>query len=85
MTAIKVFSESIKYLKDHLLNRCLNMACGLTDEDVLWTLTVPAVWNDKAKLFMRRAAEIVRLIHFYGLECRAISKFKKSYSNINSI
>ncbi|XP_071180737.1 heat shock 70 kDa protein 12B-like [Mytilus edulis] len=58
LPAITVFSESIKYLKNHLTNRCLNMTCGLKDEDILWTLTVPAIWNDKAKLFMRRAAEM---------------------------
>lgn len=57
MNALTVFTMSIKYLKEHLLNTLGNRASGVTDRDVHWVLTVPAIWNDNAKQFMREAAE----------------------------
>jgi len=32
----------------------------LTSKDARWVLTVPAIWNDVAKQFMREAAEKVQ-------------------------
>ena len=60
MNALTVFTMSIKYLKEHLLNTLGNRASGVTDRDVHWVLTVPAIWNDNAKQFMREAAEKVK-------------------------
>ena len=31
-------------------------ALNITEEDILWVLTVPAIWNDFGKAFMRKAA-----------------------------
>ena len=31
----------------------------LDDEEIHWVITVPAIWDDAAKSFMRRAAEEV--------------------------
>ena len=56
MPAIKVFSESIKYLKDQLLDALAKKATTMTLEDIHWVLTVPAIWSDAAKQFMREAA-----------------------------
>ena len=56
MPAIKVFSESIKYLKDQLLEALAKKATTMTLEDIHWVLTVPAIWSDAAKQFMREAA-----------------------------
>ena len=50
---------SIKYLKDHLLKNTRDRLSGLEEEDIQWVLTVPAIWNDAAKQFMREAAEDV--------------------------
>ena len=59
MQAIEVFSACIKYLKEHLENTC-KLACpDLKLEDIRWVLTVPAIWNDASKQFMREAAEKV--------------------------
>ena len=63
MKAICVFSEGICYLKNHLIN-ALNERNSRNDfsvQDILWILTVPAIWNDHAKQFMREAAEKVIL------------------------
>ena len=59
LNALTVFSMSIKFLKDHLVNTLSNRASGVTQDDVHWVLTVPAIWNDNAKQFMREAAEKV--------------------------
>ena len=72
MPALKIFSEAIKYLKHHfeilLENSMLSHdgsrpAVKVTEDresswssDILWVLTVPAIWSDQAKQFMREAA-----------------------------
>uniref|UniRef100_K1RRW5 Heat shock 70 kDa protein 12B n=1 Tax=Magallana gigas TaxID=29159 RepID=K1RRW5_MAGGI len=57
MKAIKVFSSAIGYLRDHLMTECKKQMSGIEESDVMWVLTVPAIWDDKSKQFMREAAE----------------------------
>lgn len=55
LPAMYVFSKAIEYMHDHLLK-------GLNeqdDEEIKWVLTVPAIWDNSAKQFMRDAAEQV--------------------------
>jgi molecular chaperone DnaK (HSP70) len=59
MDALTVFSLSIKYLKDHLLGMLKGSFSGVEEKDITWVITVPAIWNDSAKKFMRKAAEKV--------------------------
>ena len=65
MEAMKVFSAAIGYLKDHLLSTCEKQLTDIKDSDIKWVLTVPAIWNDPSKQFMREAAEKVPSILFY--------------------
>ena len=61
MTAFKVFSGAIKYLKDHLIdsvNKRQN-AININASSIRWVITVPAIWSDHSKQFMREAAEEV--------------------------
>ncbi|XP_048778237.1 uncharacterized protein LOC125681969 isoform X2 [Ostrea edulis] len=53
--ALEVVSIAIKYLCD----QCMKMLTekGVKKDDVLWVVTVPAIWDDFAKQFMRKAAE----------------------------
>ena len=60
MSAMDVFSACIKYLKDHLFKKCLQQLPGTSDSDIRWVLTVPAIWNDTSKQFMREAADKVK-------------------------
>ena len=61
LPAKDVFKHAIKYLRDDLLKECsIGVLDTITDTDVLWVLTVPAIWNDMAKKFMREAAEEVQ-------------------------
>ncbi|KAL3878480.1 hypothetical protein ACJMK2_030825 [Sinanodonta woodiana] len=58
--AIIVFSGALKYLKNHLLT-LLNQRkekVAISSADIHWILTVPAIWNDGSKQFMRDAAEM---------------------------
>lgn len=61
MPAIDVFSAAIKYMKDCLLKE-LNeedYENAVEADNIRWVLTVPAIWDDTAKQFMRIAAEKV--------------------------
>lgn len=58
LPAVEVFSLSIQALQLHM--RKLIEAKNVTlDDKTKWVLTVPAIWTDTAKLFMRKAAEMV--------------------------
>ena len=62
LPAIDVFAAAIEYMKDHFLDKLRD---GNDDEkfvtvkDVHFILTVPAIWSDLAKQFMRQAAIMV--------------------------
>lgn len=53
-----VFKYSIEYLKDHLLAEIAKTTIGIQIDinDIKFILTVPAIWDDTAKMFMREAA-----------------------------
>lgn len=68
MKAIKVFSESICYLKKDLTAHLKNVDLK-ADENIHWMLTVPAIWDDGAKQFMREAAEQVNHDKAYTFSC----------------
>lgn len=59
MEAMKVFSAAIGYLKDHMLTTCKKQLTDIQQSDIKWVLTVPAIWTDSSKQFMREAAEKV--------------------------
>ncbi|XP_062596268.1 heat shock 70 kDa protein 12B-like, partial [Saccostrea cucullata] len=59
LLALHVFSHSIEFLKKDCFENL--KIKGLQDEvnfekEILWVLTVPAIWDDAAKQFMRTAA-----------------------------
>ena len=58
LPAKTVFALAIRYLKDDLKETCAKklLEGNLVDDDIHWVLTVPAIWNDQAKAFMREAA-----------------------------
>lgn len=60
LPVLKVFACAIAYLKDHLLDHLeKNFTDHFKTEDIYWVLTVPAIWDDKAKFIMRSAAQKV--------------------------
>jgi hypothetical protein len=60
MPAMIVFTESLKYLKDHLIKTLEKDSIDIRPQDIHWVITVPAIWTDSAKQFMREAAINVR-------------------------
>ena len=46
-------------MKDHLFRNFKDRVPQLQDEDIHWVLTVPAIWDEVAKKFMRKSAEEV--------------------------
>ncbi|XP_072252976.1 heat shock 70 kDa protein 12A-like [Leuresthes tenuis] len=57
MTALKVFTESLRFLKDDALKTISAKAKRkFLASDFTWVLTVPAIWDPSAKQFMREAA-----------------------------
>ncbi|NXT83451.1 HS12B protein, partial [Zapornia atra] len=59
LPALMVFSESLRYLKEHALNTiqeaCFQNICD--QEEITWVITVPAIWSAAARQFMRLAAQ----------------------------
>lgn len=55
--ALYVFAHVIRYLKDRLL-RSLDYKLRITEinKEIHWVLSVPAIWDNSAKQFMRKAA-----------------------------
>ncbi|XP_052779593.1 heat shock 70 kDa protein 12A-like [Mya arenaria] len=55
--ALEIFSMAIKFLQKHLLDSLANQVDGIKENDIYYVITVPAIWDDNAKEFMRMAAE----------------------------
>ena len=61
--AVHVFAMSLRYMKEHLLRAMkTNLEFDPDPLTIRWVLTVPAIWSDSAKKFMRLAAERVRCL-----------------------
>lgn len=54
MLAIDVFTKTIEYLKFHA--QCKLLGLPIDENSIKWVITVPAIWNDAAKQFMRETA-----------------------------
>lgn len=54
-----VFARAIAALKMQFENSIEKQGIHLESEDVRWVVTVPAIWSETAKRFMRRSANLV--------------------------
>lgn len=59
MQAIDVFAAGIAYLKNHLMKTFSMSIVFMEEGDIHWILTVPAIWDDSAKQFVRKSANKV--------------------------
>ncbi|WAR12005.1 HS12B-like protein [Mya arenaria] len=59
LLAIDVFSKVISHLSEDFYEKLSKQKTGISSDDVLWLITVPAIWSDAAKQFMREAANKV--------------------------
>ena len=53
------FAAAIGALRQHLMNQVEKWGIDLHKDEIKLVLTVPAMWPDKAKEFMRESAEQV--------------------------
>jgi hypothetical protein len=56
LETMSLFGHCIRFLKNHILDQIKKTDREFTDADIQYVLTVPAIWGDKAKMFMREAA-----------------------------
>ncbi|XP_062593470.1 heat shock 70 kDa protein 12B-like [Saccostrea cucullata] len=55
-SALKIFAECLKFLRGHFLDMLQGRNMGILDEFIFYVVTVPAIWSDAAKQFMKEAA-----------------------------
>ncbi|XP_076117506.1 heat shock 70 kDa protein 12A-like isoform X2 [Mytilus galloprovincialis] len=70
MKAMKVFAAVIGHFRELLLKKRSNETDS-TDELIQWVITVPAIWDLKARTFMRDAAVEVMDIRRCGMSANA--------------
>lgn len=57
MLAVTVFAHALRYFKEQALQELSDQsATKILNEDLRWVVTVPAIWKQPAKQFMRAAA-----------------------------
>ncbi|NXC07266.1 HS12B protein, partial [Orthonyx spaldingii] len=57
MPALEVFAHSLRFFKQHAVQELKDQCPSLPESDAIrWVLTVPAIWKQPAKQFMREAA-----------------------------
>ena len=60
--ALTIFTYALQYFKEHALRELSDQSgTRFVNEDVRWVITVPAIWKQSAKQFMREAAYQVRV------------------------
>jgi len=69
MKAIDVFTAAIKHMKEFLTKELKKRGLReLAKEEIVWVITVPAIWDNGAKQFMRLAAQNVSVFISYQIK-----------------
>ena len=72
-----VISKILIIMKEEALNHIKLIKSSIEDSDILWKVTVPAIWNNKSKEIMKKAAELAGIFDekeqllFFALEPEA--------------
>jgi hypothetical protein len=53
---MRVISESLRYISDKGLEKLQEQVGKVVSTKIRWVLTVPALWSEEHKHFMRKAA-----------------------------
>jgi molecular chaperone DnaK (HSP70) len=62
LSLMKVISESIKFIAEKALEKLQEQVGKIVTTKIRWVLTVPALWSEEHKHFMRRAAVEAKII-----------------------
>ena len=76
-----MFTHGIRYLKNHAMTTIDRQGQALDEMDVHWVITVPAIWTDAAKQFMREAAHAVSYCHALYVHSISIILFAMCFLN----
>ena len=74
LLAIEVFGLSIQALTSHMRKLLDKEGTDIKPHEIKWVLTVPGIWPDSAKQFMRKSAEKVytiqqiKIIYYYHMQ-----------------
>jgi len=64
MLALTVFAHALSFFRSRALLEISDQSgAKISDDEVRWIITVPAIWNDPAKDFIRLAAYEVNIMH----------------------
>lgn len=69
LPAMKVISESIEYMREHLMRELKRVRQGhpvIRQSEIRWIVTVPATWSNAAKQFMREAEKVYKSIFTFA-------------------
>lgn len=68
MRAIEVFAYALRFFKDHCLQELSDQSSTrILNDDIRWVITVPAIWRQPAKQFMRQASyKVSALVMHYS-------------------
>lgn len=75
ISAITLFTLMFSHLKSAFVKQLEEATKGVPDDWIRWVITVPAIWDDSAKQFIREAAEkagIRKIILALEPECAAL-------------
>ena len=56
MNLMTVISESLRFISDKAMKKLEEQVGKLIKAKIRWVLTVPALWSEEHKQFMRKAA-----------------------------
>jgi molecular chaperone DnaK (HSP70) len=56
MPLSKVISESLRFIADKAMEKLTEQVGKIVKAKIRWVLTVPALWSEEHKQFMRQAA-----------------------------
>lgn len=74
--AYLVFGHALRYFKDSCLRAINESLVGreaITIGEIQWVITVPAIWRQSAKQFMRYAATEVCIASMHGWDIIAMT------------
>ena len=56
MPLMKVIAESLRFISNKAIDKLKDQIGEFNKEKIRWVLTVPALWSEEHKMFMRKAA-----------------------------
>lgn len=57
LRAMEVFAHALRFFRDHCLQELSDQSSTrIVNDDIRWVITVPAIWRQPAKQFMRQAS-----------------------------